>query len=731
MKRRQIFYRMGLLLLQLMFIAVLLIFQGLNSFTKIWFVNALYFIVLFDYVFFLCGFFRYYLKKENIQINLWCPVAVAALAGMLILFFLGMEQTIKQYDATVYWMKAINVSDGMYTNMLEEFRKVRQSLSMEYGNLPVILHTFFMHYFGKNNIAFCTYNYLLYGIPAIFLILLYTVRLIGKCGTLLTDQCFSVIAAAGFLCPAILLPVLSGYVDIIGIVWIGILLNLTLEWKCEMLTVKMDLLLAVISVLLLLSRRWYAFYIVGFYLSFGVRVIINTVELKKLCWNKIVCTGINLLLIAGCSCLLIAVCNRDVFGTFFAGNYTEAYTAYRTQTTFEDFKNGFQELGYLFCMIAMVGFWKLSSARERMNVIVQVFVPPFAACILFGRVASMGIHHMYLLIPHLVILEGIGIYEVVNLVRRKKLICIITLIVITMNAIVSFFPILTAIKGNIGSNIRKYPEKMEYEQMIRDAASDLSELKGTVYICGEGEDFSMELFNRCLLPEVESAVPNMFVSSIVDLRDGFPSQAFMADYIVVREPYKTGFSDIQQVTYQISEMLLHSESVSDYYQVYKKYNLGSGGDCFKVYKKIKPLHPDVISEVSHKISEFYDHKSEAELAYQPNWFSALADYAEGTNAIYNFWDQSLSLSGDGSNLDIMFQLDAKFQTMKFSLDGFCGKGTVEIYGDGEQIYEGDLLEAYEYEIDLTGVSTMWLRCADESEDRYYYHIYNQSLDPLT
>ena len=296
-----------------------------------------------------------------------------------------------------------------------------------------------------------------------------------------------------------------------------------------------------------------------------------------------------------------------------------------------------------------------------------------------------------------------------------------------INIFLSFSPVLTSINTNLMSNIREYPNKMQNAAVIKEVSYYLSKLEGTVYICGEGNDVSSELFNRCLLPDIETALPNMIPASIVDMRDGFPSQAFLADYVVIRNPYETGFTDKQQVTLQIWDMLLHSEIGKKYYALDKQYALAQNHDYIEIYKKKCHLHPELIEFVSSQIAECYNFEKEKGIAYTPNWFNSLANYTDPLSISYYPWDQSVEISGNKDSMDAVLEVDGKFNKLFFSLGNFGEEDLLRVYGDDILICKEKLSwDNNKFEIDISNLNTVRLSVTGSKE--YSYHIFNQSIE---
>ncbi len=713
-------------ILQAAIIVCLILFQHTNDVTTVWFANLFFLILLCDYAGFLAWLIRHYEKKEGLCIHHWRLAAVAACTGMFVIFFLGMEDTIKQYDATVYWIKSIQVSELMYTDLYQGLLNIKDTLSAEYGNLPVLLFAPFIRYFGNNNVAYCSLAYILYGIPAVSLLVLYLVRVMKKCGFWKQNQ--KIWTYAAFLCPAMLLPVLAGYLDIIGVVWIGVMLNLSLDWDYGSVTVLKDLVFVFLSVMLLFSRRWYAFYIVGFYFCFAAEEAGRQFTARNIQWKRIRNLFFNLILIAGISCLFIFMLNREVFSVFLGGNYKEAYAAYKIRPTYMDFFKAIRNLGGIFSGFAAIGFASLGIRRQTRKYWIKIVVPPAAAGILFGTVQSMGIHHLYLILPHLILLEGAGIVIVFAFLKQVRWAEVLLTALILLNMLVCFSPVLTSIHTGLLSDIRRYPEKMEYAAVVKEASHYLSELEGTVYICGEGNDVSCELLNRCLLPEAIEALPNMIPNAIVDNRDGFPSQAFLADYIVVRNPYETGFPDIQQVTYQVWQMLLNSEIGKSYYALDKKYALTQDGAFLEIYKKKRRVHPDLIQYVSDQIADFYHHDGESAFAYLPDWFHALANYADDADIRYYPWDRSVEVSGYGQRMEAVFETDGLFERMHFAVGNINDGDCLSVYADNRLVRQEALSwENCEFDVDIAQAGTVRICVEGKSADTFQYHIFSQYL----
>lgn len=715
-----------LILVEIIIVVLLIKFQYINDFTRTCFTNVFYLLLFLNYIWVIVYSIKPFIsthKNKQLNITLWFILTVTGFLGMGIVFWLGIEDTIKQYDAIVYWLKGIDMNYGMYKDMLGTLKIVQSSLASDYGNLPSLLLVPFFRYFGQSNILFCSSIYIIYGVPSAILLSVYVMRLIDKFEFVNKSFNEYIIVLVMFLSPAMIQPILCGYIDIAGIVWMGILLNLSLDWESECLTVKRDILFSIISVILLFTRRWYAFYIIGFYMAFGVERIVEILLKRCLDWKKTKNLLLNLILIAGLSCVIITILNRNTFSVFLNGNYGEAYSAYKTRPVIMDFIVAAGNIGMLFDVFVLIGMIVLFIRTNTYRYGIRTLTAPFIAGILFGRVQSMGRHHMYLLIPSLLIFQGVGLCFILSKIKLnwRRIAITVCCGVLLWNMGISFFPSLNNARGGF-SNIRRYSEVMKNKKTIQDITEYLVKCDKMVYICGEGGDFSAELFNRCFMPDETVALPKMLNNSIVDLRDGFPSQVFLADYIVIRDPYRTDFEETQQVTYQIWNMLINSEYSKLYYKLDKEYKLADDVGNIKVYKKINDVQPDIVTYVSNQIKQYYENNT---FVYKPDWFIALANFGTNDEVAYDKWNKSFDIHSSKQISELKLNVNNQFSKLSFGLSADLESDiyTINIYGDDSVIYQTDKAsEKSNFDVDIAGYNKVKIELIKHSTELGGWHL---------
>ncbi len=629
-------------------------------------------------------------------------VALLSCAGVV--WFLHSEDTIRQYDSTVYWTHFINWNNLFFTSIPQAFSELRTSLSAEYTLLPAVLPTPLARLGGLSFTSFVLSNDLFYQLPAMLFFAIFAERCIARAQGVpvrATRTLGLFVLCCVFTGP--LLYLLQGYVDAIGLLWIGLLLNATLDHPLDRFSLSQFLYLALVSLLLLLSRRWYAFYIVGFYAAFGVEFAVRCAMQRRFDRRRFGALCAMLVSIAGLCVVCILLLNPNVLKQFLGNNYAEAYSAYKTRTLWNDLWVAGREIGLLVCAAALGGAVWMALHRGARAAVLRLTVASAVAVVLFCRVQSMGLHHRSLLYPLVLVGMCAGTAAVVRAVRKRKAKCAaagVCAVLYGCNLAVCFVPAtqnFPAAATALFSASRQYPQTLASKQALLDCTTWLQQQTSgtnkTIYACGDGALFSHELLRRTQMPVLLDALPNLFFSNIVDLRDGFPSQALLADYVVVLEPFQTAFASLQEVSWQVWKM------VTEQYTLVKKFPVdGSTSIC--VYERPEGGRYARAKALSDGLREVYPDQP---LVWQPDWFAALADFSVGTPE-YRSWTPHLIATGTvvDCTLHTEGQLDRLSLTIGCNLPGT--QLTVE--ADGEVLGEYTMQDSQTLELALNGAQSV-------------------------
>ena len=638
--------------------------------------------------------------------------------GFLFFFtFFNAEQDIKVYDSTVYWIKVIEDRALIADSLPNYSIRLLSSFGWEYNNLAAFPLIPLSYLLGTEFGGFCLSVFYIYYIPACLLLAILALRLALLAGRLspgVTGLIVCVCICA--LSVGFLWPVMQGYVDVAGVLIAAFMLNYTLRWDGVDFNWKRNVVLALLSLLLILTRRWYAYYVVGFYFSFGVSAVIAMLFGRTFSVKKIGLLFLNMGMIAGVSSLCIFLINPDIFILFLAKNYSLLYSAYKTLNLWQNIWNVFLNAGLLWVTAGLAGaLLVLANSNARLTGL-RLLVAAASAVILFCMVQDMGQHHHYLLLPTVLVFICLSCAAVLNLAARIKAAPFVAVPLLSLYALnfsfayVPAFEKAAAVTGPYATVMRRYPERSANYETIRHLVSDLREkTQGTsmhAYVVGDGSALSPELLKRSYMPEQVDAAPFILVNSIVDLRDGFPSQLFLAEYVLVGDPFRTEFQTPQQVSLQVRDLLLKDPDFSSYYRLETTYP--AARENILLYRKKKPVDRTCVDMLKSRLEPFYPDNP---FVYEPDYSIALCRVDDHTSYTYNFWDRAFILQKKaGTPLVAQWNDTSRFSGFSFSVSCWTPGLELIVRDQDTLIFRGpvEVGENIPYRMAFTGSDSLTL-----------------------
>ena len=335
------------------------------------------------------------------------------------------------------------------------------------------------------------------------------------------------------------------------------------------------------------------------------------------------------------------------------------------------------------------------------------------AVVLFCSVQDMGYHHHYLLLPVLLIFSAVFCIFLIQRfqVNNLPLLSVPLLGVILLNFSFGHVPSLNkaaAFSQPVTTAMRTYPLTNPHYSNIRRLAEELNQkLSGSsklVYVVGDDNGLSPEILKRSRLPESVDAAPFVLVNNIVDLRDGFPSQFFLADYVLLSDPFRSNFTPPQQVSYQIYDMLLNDPALKDYYQLDATYP-GSDGNIL-LYRKIKPADKTSVDILNRRLQAFYPENA---FVIEPNYFIALYEATNKVRYSFNIWERAFELNKDaGSSLNVYLNDTRAFTSLSFALSCWTPGLEMVVRNQKGELFRGpvEVREKVQHTIDVTGSDSL-------------------------
>lgn len=619
-------------------------------------------------------------------------VLLCLLAGLLFLFFYyRAEQDVKVYDSTIYWIRTMGTRQIMAQSIPEYLKFLQATLSTEYNYLIAFPMALVSRVFGLSFTGYCQTIFVVYFIPTTILLSLLALRLVRlRQGDLSLLPSFSFVFILLTFSSVLLWPLVLGYADIAGVFVIALILNYAFDWDALSFSWRRNLILTALSLWLLLSRRWYAYYIVGFYGTVGVVSFIKMVLHREFSFKKFGILVANMAMIAVLAVAVIYALNPEIFVLFLGNDYSEAYNAFKANGPLLSFWYTLLHTGLLFCVVTILGLIQFIQHRKTRWAVLGIVLPSFVAVGLFLMVQDLGPHHEYLLTPTILTLCAATLVSWAGAAAKgdKPLVYGGLVVVLVCSFLFSYVPVFKTagdFTAPLTSGVQNYPKQMKnyqaYHEIYDDLLAKTQDKPASVYIVGEGEDLNPEVFRRVKLPEVEDAAVFAMVNCTADLRDGFPSQVFAADYVMIVDPFSTDFVQIQQVGYQVYDMFLHDPAMAAYYTLDETYAL-EGHEAL-LYRKTKPLDKAGVDILKERLRAYYP---DTPFVYEPAYFLALMEY-DVQMTEYNFWDQALTFT-KGADGPVAFRLNdtASFTALSFDVDTSVSGLTVVVENASGEIY---------------------------------------------
>lgn len=500
------------------------------------------------------------------------------LSNILILSVLLKERYIRFWDFGGYWGVAIEISDLIFQQPIQTLQNLYYSINAdEYNQLIPCILALPLRVLGKD---FPMYALIIYNM---FISFTY-IAILGCVESLITlidcnvKPCISALFAAIIMIPVFYLPVLLGYLDAFALLNLSLSYLIVCNFSFAKVEVKKDVLLAVSLLLSMLGRRYFSFAVLGV----GIGVILMCIwqfllassENKKSFLFNVMKNGI---VIIGTMLIPLLVFFRGFLINSSKGTIFAAYSAYQSGGMIHNYQRLVVYYGAIILFIAVIGAMYCLRRKKGLSIGIFLLSSFCISTYLFYKVQSMGNHHYYITIVPIMVFAcagGYAIYRASYGIHIFK--CAMGLIAFNfIQSVIYVNPVVNL--GSLFTNQRIAPlirdDIPQIQRMVNDI-DELAEEGKTVYILSSSTILNDDLVRKAYMPDKLLAVQNVYVSSHVDLRDGFSGDFLNADVILIADPvqYHLG-EESQRVIGLLAEEFIEGRELSSHYSYIKDYAL--------------------------------------------------------------------------------------------------------------------------------------------------------------
>lgn len=559
--------------------------------------------------------------------------AVFSLLGLFVAWYVSREKYIYFWDFLGYHKRYVDLGSQFQLSPLRALRSVLLSVRHdEYNSLPTLFLMPFRFAFGPGRLAYISSIAAIFVFPSIALFSI-AVRSLAR-----DDEARGPFERAGLallsvsafaLSPLLWVPVLQGIVDVGGLVIIFLVLILYFRADLKNQTDASLLSMALLLSLLVMYRRWYAYWVVGFLGAIAVCEALRFAREKerRAQFSLIVKNAVSLGSVCFLSFFLIAT---PIAVKMVTTDYTDIYSAYRSKwPILHNLGTIYDRVGPVTLVLAGLGIVFSHRNNKRQPVATFLCVQFVITYVLFTRTQDLGAHHLYWVLATLaffLVFFARDVFLRAKTIAGKTVFLLAFLTVSLLTFAVTFLPGMNARLGPLEvvlPKARQYPKvrkDLPQMQALMDTLSELSRESGSsIYILSSSFSLNSSLVTEaCFLldqPHKELA-EKIDPTNDVDKRDGFPIQMLRAGYVVLTLPigYHLAPRD-QRVIGLLADQLVTREGIGKSYdKLNYEFSLEDGSSAF-IYRKARHLDPIELKMLSDQFIEFYpNHKHEFELS---------------------------------------------------------------------------------------------------------------------
>ena len=572
------------------------------------------------------------LRVAGIKFDLFHKAVLIGLwAAALVYFFwaLGRRSFVYIWDYFNYISKQYSAEAAFLQSPAAGFQYIFGSFAEDYTNFITLFleFPFCLSDHTGDSFAFCQ----VFSILPMLLVLL--AGLTMKVGQMLQVKHRFWYFLIGFswciTFPFLRMSAMLGQPDWFGLIFGFSILLLTLDFRFEKLEPVRFCLLFLATAAIILSRRWYLYFVVGYYFAYAVLVLVSSVRTARAGQKKQALVQVRNLVLFGlmsmvAMLILLWPMVRKILGFDYAGRYSY----YNFGGIALELAAQTLRIGLLNFILIGLGLW--FAAKRRLPALPCLAgAELLISLLLFIRVQNSGSHQMLLFLPGWLLLfltgaaalaEGIQkhrglklFYWVFTLVFAVSVRCSPLTVVALPGFLVDHFPLKAA------------SEFVRLDKLIYDR-KDLPQIKAIAnWIdthCAEGELSYMiphdmlycpDHFKNCLLPEMPINDKLAFGFSVPGTHN-FPMQFFEAKYILTADPFPQTFVGSGELSHKLNERFLAVRD--EYFTQEATFDMGNG-TTFTIWRRTaSPTR----AEVEYYLSAFTE-----EDAKYPEMFSEIAE----------------------------------------------------------------------------------------------------------
>lgn len=543
-------------------------------------------------------------KREAYKVGI-----ILFITTLFVLCVIEKDNTVYFWDYSAYWKNTIDHSRLVFEDPLFMIKNMIYSLNYyEYNNLIPALMAFPIRICGISYTIYVLLTYVLFQLPAYITLIFILYKISRDCFKSKVRLEYIVFAVVAL--PTFFYPTLFGYIDVSGVLWQTLILLVVYTFDFGKFDRKKALLLSALMLLLVLTRRYFAYFGVGIVCGIMGKIITEAyVQNEK---SKYIKAAFGNLILIGTVCLgILVIFFRPFLYRSLINNYQNAYSAYNMGDLIFNYKQIIIWFGAIIIGCAISGAILGLFVSGLRSYLIAIWISVVVSTFLIFQILTMGMHQYYIISPQIILAIGILLIWMVE--YKRNVICGITVLGISINFLASF-NVLCKDEYSILFSVRRYSPKVRGDMrelllMANDAKRAAGE-HGKVVITASSDLLNSDTLRNLYLPYESNYFPNLSYFCDVDLRDGFPVDIINAEIVIASSPTQYHLSpEGQRVIGFFNEEFFNGGRLSRDFEVIGEYQLDHGVTT-KMLKRITPFDSEDLRYIKEYFDQFYSEQEE-------------------------------------------------------------------------------------------------------------------------
>lgn len=574
------------------------------------------------------------LRRAGMELDLFHKAVLVGLWAAAVLYFywtLGSRTFLYYWDYVNYILKQYNAEAAFAQSTGAGFRFLLDSITEDYTNFITLFTEFPFCLSGKtgDDYAFCQVFSVL---PSLLVLL---AGLTVKVGRMLRVKNRFWYFLIGFswcaTFPFVRMSAVLGQPDWFGLIFAFMLMLLTLDYRFDGIDLPRYLLIFAATAGIILTRRWYLYFVVGYCFAYVLLLAVSSIRLAKdgqpsRAVHRMVRLVVFGLCAAGAMVLLLLPMVRKILSFDYAGRYS--YYNFGGITL--ELAAQTLRIGLLNFILIGIGLW--FAAKRRLPALPCLAgAELLVSLVLFTRVQNTGSHQMLLFVPGWLLLFLVGSAALADGLKKHTAVklcywgftmvfavsvrCSPLTTVALPGFVVDHFP-LNAVSEFVRLDKLTY-DRTDAAQIQRvddwiDAHCD-AEKGEFAYMIPHDMLYNSDIFQYAALPDIQLQGKLAAGISIPGTHE-FPVRFFEAKYVLTAEPLPQTFVSGGELSGRWNALFCAARD--EHFTQAASFDMGNG-TVFTVWERTEPADR---AEVEYYLDAFAQ-----EDALYPEMFSQVAE----------------------------------------------------------------------------------------------------------